>query len=72
MDFKSIIRQLIIEQDESKLTNWYNSLVKPKEGKSKEKIVTVPQASAPVQAPKATKKQPIDLMEHLRRSVYGF
>jgi hypothetical protein len=36
MDFKSIIRQLIIEQDETKLTNWYNSLVKPKEGKSKD------------------------------------
>lgn len=33
MDFKSIVRRLIIEQDETKLTNYYNSLVKPKEGK---------------------------------------
>ncbi len=33
MDFKSIVRRLIIEQDETKLTNYYNSLVIPKEGK---------------------------------------
>ena len=33
MDFKSIVRRLIMEQDETKLTNYYNSLVTPKEGK---------------------------------------
>lgn len=35
MEFKSIIRQLIVEADETKLTFFYNNLVKPKEGKEK-------------------------------------
>ena len=35
MEFKSIIRQLIVEADETKLTFFHNNLVKPKEGKEK-------------------------------------
>jgi hypothetical protein len=35
MEFKSIIRQLIVEANETKLTFFYKNLVKPKEGKEK-------------------------------------
>lgn len=55
MDFKSIIRRLIIEEDETKLTNWYNSLVKPKEGK-KQGLIDFPTFKRIVLADPTTKK----------------